>query len=959
MRLGFLSGCFCLATFSILVKPATGQLRPYWEEVPELPAHQYHCAYFDESGMLWAGGAGFLISWDGNVVQTFPVADTTEISFILKSDSFPLRAVSTKGQVYQLTNDSLTHQFELDGHRKLLSVKQDGNGDLWLATRGGNIIHHDYRTDEIRTYKVSGRLFDLAIDRRGAVYCSAGQSILKYSAASGHFEPVQWPPLPTGLMVGALHFDEESRPLALTFSNGLWRLENGVWKLLVAKHELGRKPSLHTLRNGRCILSDDTHLWYGRGENLQGLMEDAVAKVLTEDSQGRVWKQMSNGRWFTWLPAFSLRIGEFNSDNEHGPKEASFLHTDDFLGRWPDLDVLCSIEAMNLVWLGSSTGLWEWDGEAERFFLRTDLPLKPVPLMRATDEGLLVSFEQAGLWRVSTAKSQIISGTSDQTVSHLYPGPSSYGLMEDGTLFTLAGNQIKKLGQFESASKLLLPQSDTLWLLEKSKLTRLVGDESTAFRVPALSGISAAYQGAPTQGDSLMLRMGGAALDINPAWLEPRIPPAIWITEFTVNEERFDTLTMLSHEQNRLSFRFRVDDPFPDEDFTFAYRLLGYDQQWAHRLEPESQVFSQLAPGLYTLEYRACLGDDCGQINSLSIEIHKPWWDEIWARTGVLILVLVSFYGVYHWRGRQHRKVQRRLAQKVLERTVQLKEKNIALEESVAYAMTLQKALLPEPRKLSKAFPESFVWYHPRDGLSGDFWWFRSLRDGTHALAVADCTGHGIPGAMLSMMASSLLGSHVGADQAPDPGKVLDGLRYSIIADLETEVGGRRARDGMDLILLVADPVQSTVKVAMANNPLYLIRKGADQSTSPDPRLVRRTEQQIGKTLFEIRANKQSVGYLDHPEPFNTAKLVVRPGDVLYLFTDGYADQFGGPFKKKLKVKALRTVLLEIHELPLPEQKLALKESFLAWQGDEPQVDDVCVVAVKIPAQWGDEVPKL
>lgn len=253
-----------------------------------------------------------------------------------------------------------------------------------------------------------------------------------------------------------------------------------------------------------------------------------------------------------------------------------------------------------------------------------------------------------------------------------------------------------------------------------------------------------------------------------------------------------------------------------------------------------------------------------------------------------------------------------------------IEEKQKEILDSISYAKRLQEAILPPINHIQKHLPESFIYYKPKDIVAGDFYWMEHKNDLTF-IAAADCTGHGVPGAMVSVVCSNALNRAVLEFNLNDPGQILDKTRDLVLetfAKSDADV-----KDGMDISLASINSKTLEVQWAGAYNPLWYTHKG---------------------TMHEVTANKQSIGKTDNPLPFTTHSVRLNKGDSLFLFTDGFADQFGGPKGKKYKYKQLQNLLLESSSLKSNAQLDAIHSAFLKWKGDIEQVDDVCVVGIKI-----------
>lgn len=252
----------------------------------------------------------------------------------------------------------------------------------------------------------------------------------------------------------------------------------------------------------------------------------------------------------------------------------------------------------------------------------------------------------------------------------------------------------------------------------------------------------------------------------------------------------------------------------------------------------------------------------------------------------------------------------------------QLEEKNREILDSITYAKRIQTAVLP-PNKLVKEYlKDSFILYLPKDIVAGDFYWLEH-RDNKVLFAACDCTGHGVPGAMVSVVCVNGLNRSVREEGLTEPGKILDRTRELVVSEFEKSE--EEVKDGMDVSLVCLEG--NKVKWAGANNPLWLVRNGEIIEYKPD-------SQPIGKYAFE--------------SPFTTHSFELQKGDTIYVFTDGYADQFGGEKGKKLKTPNFKNLLLSIQSETMEKQKELIEKHFQDWKGTFEQIDDVCVIGLRI-----------
>lgn len=284
---------------------------------------------------------------------------------------------------------------------------------------------------------------------------------------------------------------------------------------------------------------------------------------------------------------------------------------------------------------------------------------------------------------------------------------------------------------------------------------------------------------------------------------------------------------------------------------------------------------------------------------------------------------------------------ERVLEQKVIERTEEvvrqkseIENKNEELEilykqvtDSIHYAKRIQEAILPPNHTIQEILPNAFVLYKPKDIVSGDFYWIEKKHNLTYFAAV-DCTGHGVPGAFMSLVGHNILKDIINNTSIIQPSEILDRLRDGVVSTLRVNDSGRQAKDGMDMTLCTINYETLELQYAAAFNPLYIIRDGE---------------------LILHPANKFPIGlFIGEKTNFDNYSIQLQKGDQIYIFSDGYADQFGGPKGKKFMIGNFRKLLTLIATMPIDDQKEKLDQVLLTWQGEQEQVDDVLVIGVKI-----------
>ena len=373
----------------------------------------------------------------------------------------------------------------------------------------------------------------------------------------------------------------------------------------------------------------------------------------------------------------------------------------------------------------------------------------------------------------------------------------------------------------------------------------------------------------------------------------------------------------------------------------YQYKIMDRMEEWSTWVEnPEIELYTE--PGLYTIRIRAKnILDQVSDPLTVRFEVKSPFYSKTWFYLLFIPPILLIFFLLFYIRERKLRRDKRILEEKVRERTheIELQKEKIELQKdeilaqkdditsSIAYASRIQQAVLPAKYTFEKSFSDYFIFYRPRDIVSGDFYWISALKNKV-AFAVADCTGHGVPGAFMSMLGNSFLNEITNAEEHEiSAGKILDALRDKITDALSQSGKQIDTQDGMDMALCIYDKKEKIMEFSGAYNSIYRIRSGE---------------------LKEFKADRMPIGYHPNKKHFKTLKIELQKNDIFYLFSDGYPDQFGGVYSKKLTTRKFKQILMEISGMTMEEQHRELSTRFDLWSLDNDQVDDVLVLGVKI-----------
>ncbi|HET6245912.1 MAG: SpoIIE family protein phosphatase [Bacteroidetes bacterium] len=404
----------------------------------------------------------------------------------------------------------------------------------------------------------------------------------------------------------------------------------------------------------------------------------------------------------------------------------------------------------------------------------------------------------------------------------------------------------------------------------------------------------------------------------------------------------------LPHNENNLTFYFSAISLSNPDKLKYTYLLEGRDEEWSP-IKPDNDVtFSGLTPGNYTLKIRAIDSNSNWSEPALfTFTISPPWYQSLMFYLLCAFIIGLGIYGFIRYRERALLNEKKILEQIVSERTRELvlqkekiAEKNREITDSINYAKGIQDAILPTSESIQQWFPKSFVLFKPKAIVSGDFYWMEKV-DHKLLFAAIDCTGHGVPGGFVSMVGANGLNRSVKEYNIIKPSKILDRL-----SELVEETFSKR-KDGMDIALCSINSMNNTLEYSGANNSMYLVRK-SNIPLNLNGEFINPVFENSDVRLFEIKADKQPIGSFDNRKAFTNHLLELMKDDTIYVFTDGYADQFGGQNGKKFKYNQLKELFVSIHNLTMEEQQVVLAKTIEDWKGNLEQIDDICIVGVKI-----------
>jgi len=548
-----------------------------------------------------------------------------------------------------------------------------------------------------------------------------------------------------------------------------------------------------------------------------------------------------------------------------------------------------------------------------------------------------------------TGGTLILGPITEDNESRIWVGSNGYGAFRIEA--DSVANFTVKEGLYSNFCYSLISDSqNNIWVSHNGGLSRIRTSDFSITALHQFEGITDNYQfNANTvnkdQQQRLLFGANKGIIVYDPDLKNKNLQaPVLGITSIRINDEEknYKEKIILSPGKYRIKINF-IGISLKDPDLvTYQYQLEGFDQ-WSEITKNTSITYNNLEEGEYNFILKASSGD--GIVTEfplkMSIIIEKPIWKKWWF---YLITASLFFSLMYTYIKRREYKILKekaKLEQLVTERTHEIQTqkneieaqrnlinlKNLHITASIRYARNIQTALFPPIDLINKLLPDNFILNQPKEIISGDFYWFTE-KDNKIIFSVADCTGHGIPGAVMSILGISLLNEIVKIQGITSSNAIVAALRERVIDSLKQSRKDSPTNDGMDIALCSLDPQLKKIQFTGSINDLVYIRN-----------------HQINK----VNADRFSISSIhDDMLPFTMKEIDYKEGDILYLFSDGYKDQFGGSQNKKFMVRQFYAILLEIHELPMQTQKEILLKRLKAWMEGYEQTDDITLIGIRL-----------
>ncbi len=922
---------------------------------------QFYTLYQDRKGIFWIGSSNGLAQFDleKNIYITYrnqkqgDTLLTSNVVFTIYEDSDGLIWIGTdnginlldrkKNTVYKYFPDNRNRLYD----RRIIKFYEDHSGNLWVATFEGlnRLKKSKFRFHDLETLKYSQ--FPVLYDSRNQLWFHGSDEYLQcYSLQTRQMKRYK-------LEKKIFAFNDEYNEYDYMINDLLSENDHLIWL---------------AIDNGLYCFEANASKIVSRS-NIKAVIvnNDSIKnqlRWLLQDNYGNIWGIAIDG-----LYSFSKLSGRRNAFVPFHVKYESIFEVDRKY-------IKHAISSKNgYLWFRATDGIYRFDPVSRE--MKQVYKFDSEVIQGSVSEGNIFEDKSGIIWFSSLPDLMNIIPSTLQVNRYKIENASDVGLCnvtadDDGLIWIYTNNG---LYSFDSGTKISKKYTNDegladnningifddrqghIWITTIKGLTRFDktdGQMMSFFRPDDFEShtfLMASDRLLQNLNEMLFFTTKGI-VTFNPDNTNRYLPPVV-ITRFTIFGREFETDSIiyqkkyieLKYNQNFLAFEFSALDFTDPSKNQFMFFLEGLDKEWSLRdASDRKATYTGIQPGKYTLLIKASNNDKIWNEKGtrLSIIIKPPWYKTTVAYILYVVVSAVAFVLFIRIRERNLRIEKRILEEKVRQRTAEIEKQKLEImhqrdeiaeqkkniTDSIHYASRIQSALLPSEEILRQYLPEHFILWRPRDIVSGDFYWMTSRGDETVVLA-ADCTGHGVPGAFMSMLGVAFLNEIINRNNVLKANEILDQMREYVIKSLHQTGKEGESKDGMDMALCIINHTSNKLQFAGAYNSAYLIRN---------------------KELTEIKADRMPIGYsLKNDQPFTLNNIDLQEGDQFYIYSDGFSDQFGGDDARKFMSKKFKELLLQSCHLPMEEQKQNLLKAHLQWRGTKyEQIDDILVIGIKI-----------
>ena len=957
-----------------------------------LPNDPIREIFEDESGFIWLGFATQgLVKWkDGQILKHYTSKNglPSEIIGAINQDKEGNILIGTNNGFSVLKNDKFTNYNFSDGigDGNVQCITVVGN-NIWIGTSNGLSIFSKGIIKPINIENFNNEIWGgnfinvVKKDNNNIIWLGTRSGLIKYDGVKFNYF-TQSDGLPNNVILD-IHIDENS--LLIGTQTGLCRLENNEFKNIISLDKDGLKSyritSINKTKDGMYFISTNMNgVFFYDPESIntftenEGFKNFEVINDIKIDDNGFIWAAGNNGLYKiedgvivqyydisnSDIPKNLIVDIEINSDG------SMWLVQRDRLTRFQDNkfeDLSEKIKLKNnqvmdiefdndgVLWLAMTNGLGKYKNDSLIIYKESDGLVRPIALSNSAAQPCAVSIGKNNEVIYSTYGSGFSifngkdfinfsteNGLANNKVEEIaVDSKNNYWIALDGSGIQMYDG--KKFIQYTMENGLSSDESYTIYVDDFDKV--FVGSwhggvnyfngelwNSLDSRDGVLNNTVKSIYGLNGEKYWFGSRYGITSY-------QPNIQtPLITINSIETPNGIYNSFEELLEKNQKFIYDTRTKFILNSTSYNtkkekqkFLVKLTRKNDTKSQIINSNEYVFNPKKPGKYTIEFQS-VDRDMNYSKPIQVEIKVvgPWYKNL--ATAIpfwgFLLLLISFSGYSTNRYFS----QRRYTAKVKEESrIRLEEKNKEIVDSINYAKRIQDAMMTSESYRKSVIPKSFTFFKPKDVVSGDFYWVYKDQDKNVFFTVADCTGHGVPGAFMSMIGTSLLNEIIVEKGIKDTNKILDEMRKQIIKSLNQDTEDDQ-KDGMDISICKLNMKKKTLEFSGAHNPLVVV-SGNEIST------LKGDSQAVGLETVDIK-------------PFTKHSLQLKKDDMIYIYSDGYQDQFGGENGKKYMTANFKKLLLKISKEEEKKQNILLEIELANWMKNEEQIDDICIMGVRI-----------
>lgn len=902
------------------------------------------CLFIDNANVLWIGTENGLTRYDGENFNSWSENDGL-INNRVRSINQDIRNniwLGTRSGVSIFNGETFLNLTKTNGltNERIRCVYKDAFNNMWLGTYFGGVMRFNYKDFISFTTKeglISNQITSITEDENGDMIVGSYDGATKIALKDGVIQKINTVTTEDGILNNHINsvLKDDNKYCWYGTDQGISIVKDGYTKHITIANGL-KNHSVTKIKKVGNLFYVGTKDGLATIEPSDNYKSFKISHLTTEN--GMAGKEVSsiteNINGDMWIGFADGGISVISKEVIINPKLPRLL---------TEINSIC-FDNFNRVWIGTN-GRGMYYGAYPDLNEGIELDQLTVEQKLTSNHVFSILHQNNKLWVGHEKGLDVVSLQADSTWDI-----TNYGI-ESG-FFGLQNNR--------NAS--YIDNNNNLWFGTVNGLFCLKDEFARVFS-----------EGSMTQNFITNVDVNGEKINWNNS-----IYSTGTLGKFNVPEH-----LELPYDMNSLQIDFIGINYVAPEKIKYTWRLVGFNTNWSNLNASSNYSFTNLSPGDYVFEMKSTNenGVLIDYVTEFPFTISKPFWQTWWFRiVGTLLAGLIVFTYV-RLRTRKFEKRQKELEEIVLKRTekiglqnkeLETKQKEIEIQngelsfknkeitDSILYSRRIQNSILPSKEKMQMLLEEHFVIFKPKDIVSGDFYWAERHIDNPNKVyfAVGDCTGHGVPGAMVSLISTRALNKTILEHHLTHPGEILDKTNEIVIDAFTDKETGSIIKDGMDIAVVSIEMKQENdfeVEFAGAQNPIWIIVPSSADDILIDNETLQADQSNETHKLFVINATKQPIGHFDKIIPFKNSKLNLAKGARIFLFSDGYADQFGGNSieacingGKKYKYKPLKKFLLKNQHEKMSGQSIALHNEFNRWKQNLEQLDDVCVIGIEL-----------